>query len=277
MTGPFESIPESLKQRRAWVCWRPETRDGKQTKVPFNPVTGRCAKSNDPATWTDFATACQHVGRFAGLGIMFDDRLCGVDIDSCRDPKTGQLTPFAQKVVEALDSYTEVSPSGTGVHILLLGELPPGRRRKGKIEMYGPGSPRYFTVTGRHLAGTPTTVEDRRKQLEALHRSVFADETDRAQERGGQPADPSDTDLLARARRARNGQDFTRLWDGGYPEDDSAGDLALCNHLAFWTNGDPARMDALFRQSGRMRAKWDEKRGDARAHAGRGSHRSYLR
>ena len=255
----WSNIPEVLKTRHAWVCWQIETRDGKPTKIPYTPTTGKRAKSNDSATWVDFPTACEHASRFAGLGIMFSDGLCGVDLDGCRDPQTGSLQPWAQTGVAELGSYTEASPSGTGVHVLLLADLPPGRRRKGHVEVYGPGSPRYFTMTGHHLAGTPTTVEDRTPQLAAFHRRVFGEQrTDEGRPtRATAPVDLADEALLAKARAANNGAAFSQLWAGGYPEDDSAGDIALCNHLAFWTGGDPPRMDRMFRASGRMRAKWE--------------------
>ncbi|MEN6640952.1 MAG: phage/plasmid primase, P4 family [Armatimonadia bacterium] len=266
MIDLLPNLPACLKTRPAWVCWRSELRNSKPTKVPYNPTTERRAKSNDPSTWTDFATACLQVRHFDGLGIMFDNGLCGVDLDDCRDPRTGGVEPWAQEIVELLASYSEASPSGTGIHVLLWAELPPGGRRKGDIEMYGPGSPRYFTVTGQHLAGTPASIEHRQEQLEALHQRVFgrkAAAVPAPQRNLTGTTDLTDVELLGKARAAKNGRDFSRLWEGAFPEDDSAGDLSLCNYLAFWTGGDPTRVDSLFRQSGRMRAKWDEMRGDS--------------
>lgn len=253
------NLPDALKARVAWVCWRYEERDGKPTKVPKNPATGRNAKSNDPRTWATFAEALAAAPRFDGLGIMFSDGLCGCDLDHCRDPKTGELEPWAAEVVAELDSYTEASPSGTGVHVLATGDLPEGRRRKGPVEVYGPGSPRYFTVTGEHLPGTPTTVNERTEALASVHARLIGTEAPQADAppRPTEPLDLDDEELLVKARSARNGADFSRLWEGGYPEDDSAGDLALCSHLAFWCGGDAGRVDALFRRSGRYRPKWE--------------------
>lgn len=258
-TTPWDNVPEELKTRVAWVCWRLETRDGKPTKVPKNPATGRNAKSNAPRTWSTFADAVAAAERFDGLGIMFSDGLCGVDLDHCRDPQTGELKAWAAEVVAELDSYTEASPSGTGVHVLVFGDLPPGRRRKGQVEVYGPGSPRYFTVTGEHLPGTPTTVNERTEALASVHARLIGTDDPQA-DTPSKPTEPlalDDEAILAKARSARNGADFSRLWEGGYPEDDSAGDLALCRHLAFYARGDVARVDALFRRSGRYREKWE--------------------
>jgi primase-polymerase (primpol)-like protein len=98
--------------------------------------------------------ACKEHG-YGGIGFVFtpEDDLCGVDLDGCLDPETGEIEGWAQEIIEELDSYTEISPSGTGVHVLVRGTLPAGRNRKGRFEAYDRG--RYFTVTGRHLAGTP--------------------------------------------------------------------------------------------------------------------------
>src|SRR5829696_6807830 len=113
-----------MKDLRQWLCWRFEERDGKPTKVPYDPRTGEKAVSE-----------CKKHG-YDGLGFVFtpEDDLCGVDLDKCLDPETGELEGWAQKVIGELDSYTEISPSGTGVHVLVRGELPSGRNRKGRFE-----------------------------------------------------------------------------------------------------------------------------------------------
>ena len=164
-----QAIPGELRRRRAWVCWRYEDREGKPTKVPYNPLTDRRARANDPSTWTSFESAVAAIGRYSGIGVMFSDGLCGVDLDHCRHPATGVIEPWAQEVIATLNSYTEVSPSGEGVHILLLAQLPPGGRRRGKVEIYGESSPRYFTVTGARLQGACTEVRPRQAELEAVH------------------------------------------------------------------------------------------------------------
>ena len=267
----WANIPDALKALPQWLCWRYEDRDDKPTKVPYQARSGSGepgsdgegkykAASSRPATWTDFATACEHASRFDGIGIAFAGRLCGVDLDHCRDPQTGELEPWAQEALADLNSYTEASPSGTGVHVLLFGDLPPGRRKVGDVEAYGAGSPKYFTVTGAHIPGTPTTVEDRTEEFAAFHaRHLGAEEpqADAPSPRASAPVTLEDRELLEKARSAKNGAEFSRLWEGGYPEDDSAGDLALCSHLAFWTGKDRGRMDSLFRQSGRYREKWE--------------------
>jgi putative DNA primase/helicase len=143
-----------IRDLRQWLCWRVEERDGKPTKVPYSPATGKRADSTLPDTWSGYqeaVRACKDEG-YGGIGFVFtpEDGLCGVDLDKCLDPKTGEIEPWAWTIIEELDSYTEVSPSGTGVHILVRGALPKGRNRKGRFEAYDRS--RYFTVTGKHAA-----------------------------------------------------------------------------------------------------------------------------
>ena len=146
----LEHIPDELKTLPTWVCYRMEERFGQTTptKVPYNPVTGEKAKANDPSTWTDYETCVAAVKRsdYAGIGFEFAPPFVGVDLDHCRDAVTGVIEDWAQEIITHLDSYTEASPSGTGIHIIIRGSLPPGRRRQGPVEMYDSG--RFFTMTG---------------------------------------------------------------------------------------------------------------------------------
>jgi putative DNA primase/helicase len=153
----------NMRDLRQWLVWRSEERDGRPTKVPYNPDTGEKADSTNPRTWTSYGRAvraCKEHG-YGGVGFAFtpEDDLCGVDLDGCLDPETGEMEGWAREIIEELSSYTEISPSGTGVHILVRGELPEGRNRKGRFEAYDRG--RYFTVTGKHLSGAPRGIEDR--------------------------------------------------------------------------------------------------------------------
>ena len=141
------NAPESLFGLPCWV--------GRTGKVPKSPHTGAAAKSNDPKTWGTFEEAAEGLQRFKewdGLGLMFDAAqygVFGVDLDHVIDRETGAVDERAAAVVEALDSYAEISPSGTGVHILCRGQLPTAGGKGVKtdwLEAYEAG--RYFTVTG---------------------------------------------------------------------------------------------------------------------------------
>ncbi|WP_089699611.1 phage NrS-1 polymerase family protein [Halogranum gelatinilyticum] len=267
-----ESIPEELVEQPQWVCWRRAERDGKATKIPVVPGVGSFASSTDPETWSDFETALGYLerGRADGVGFVFteEDTIVGVDLDDCRNPESGDVDDDAQDIIERLDSYTEVSPSGTGYHVLIQGSLPDGRNRRGKIECYD--TARFFTVTGDRVAATPRDVAHRQDALEAIHRDYVADEestqsTDspkRVTQRDEAPSSTSldDDSLLKKAKRASNGEKFERLWNGnitGY-DSQSEADMALCCLLAFWTGGDTQQLERLFRQSGLIREKWDE-------------------
>lgn len=256
-------IPDELKRVRQWVLWKRETRNGKPTKVCYQP-TGQHAKSNDPATWADFQTCLDALSRFDGLGVMFADGLMGVDLDHHVDER-GNLSDFAREVVSTLPTYWEFSPSGRGLHALCYGTLPAGGRKSAQhgLEMYCEG--RYFTVTGNHLEGTPSTVKRLNGEIAQVHARVF----------GVKPAEPptatttptklvnlDDQQVIERAMLADNGGKFLDLWTGSttrHNGDHSSADLALCEILAFWAGRDAGRIDSLFRQSGLMRPKWDER------------------
>lgn len=263
------SLPAEAPQ---WVCWKRVRRNGRDTKIPVDPKTGRGAAVDKPATWHTLDVAVRAVERFglSGVGFVFtkQDPFAGVDLDNCRDPQTGEIAEWAVVIIRALDSYTEISPSGTGVKIFVKASISgTGRRRKyqtGAVEMYS--SARYFTVTGRHVEGTPTAVEYRQMELASVHATIFgaSNETGKLapQPNGRTVTQLDDEALLERARNARNGHKFERLWTGDCAGDylsESESDLALCSILAFWTGGDRARIDRLFRRSGLMREKWERK------------------
>ena len=261
-----EAIPELLLRREQWLCWREEPRDGKQTKVPIDPRTGKYASTTDHETWSSFEAARKRATREGedGLGFVFtdDDPIVGVDLDDCRDPETGETEEWAGSVIETLESFTEISPSGTGYHVLVEGTLPDGRNRKDDLELYE--TARFFTVTGAHVDGTPTTIEKRTEALRRIHAEYLTPDNGSSDDAAQTPRQPtqrlSDDGLLQKARNAENGEKFERLWRGstaGY-ESHSEADMALCALLAFWTGGDEQQIDRLFRDSGLMREKWDE-------------------
>lgn len=278
------TIPASLKATDQWVCWRYEHRDGeKPTKVPIQLATTAYASVSDPDTWgvfSDAYTAYRDTDDIAGIGYVFtgDDPFVGVDLDDCRDPGSGRLEEWARDIIHRLDSYTEASPSGTGVHVIVRGDLPAGTRRKENVELYA--RDRYFTVTGHHLDLTPSRVQDRYEAVAAVHAEYVAapgHETDEEvadepaaaasphRRNGSTPGDASgfddDDELLGYARNASNGDKFERLWRGdtaGY-DSHSEADQALCNLLAFWTGGDRAQMKRLFDRSGLVREKWRDR------------------
>lgn len=266
-------IPEELKGIPRWVLWKfvPEVDDDDKTvdwdKPPVNPRTGGLASSTNPATWAPFAETLDAYlrGGWDGMGFVLhkgEQDLVAIDLDKCRDRETGTIEPWARQIIDRVQSYTEASPSGRGVRIFLKGKLPATGRKKGRYENYSTG--RYVTVTGNHLAGTPTIIERRQAELEQVHAGIWGkptEETPRTETNGGGHAYLDDIEVVRRASEARNGtgERFRALWSGsdhGYPSGSEA-DLALCNYLAFWCGPNPERIDALFRQSGLFRSKWN--------------------
>jgi putative DNA primase/helicase len=168
------------------------------------------------------------------------------------------IEPWAWGIVKLADTYTEISPSGEGLRIIGRAKLPGNGQNKDDREIYD--HKRYLTITGHHLEGTPATIEDRQAEFEAIY-DLIAGIPEPKQKAPAPAAPPNldDAELIRRAKAASNGTVFERLWNGdtsGHPSPSEA-DLALCNHLAFWTGNDPTAIDRLFRQSGLFREKWD--------------------
>ena len=264
MSFKSQNIPAPLKVAPQWVCYR-------RDKTPVDPKSGQAAKANDPNTWGTFEQAVRYFEKhkqngIAGIGreFSFYDPYCGIDLDHCRDPKTGEIEAWAREIVERFNSYTEVSPSGTGLHVWIKAKLPPGADHQknlpggGKIEVYD--CLRFFTVSGHHVKGTPATVQDRDKELKSFYAQVIAKPKAPPKSAGPGPTlSLADSEIIEKARSAQNGNKFDRLMQGDtseYGGDDSSADLALCCLLAFWTQ-DRDQIDRVFRASNLYRDKWE--------------------
>jgi len=270
------AVPSTLREREQWIAWRTECREcstrlepttkmcpecgEKATKKPITPQSGGFASSTDSDTWGTFDEAVTFDDDNPdtdGIGFVFDGDglVAGIDLDDCRDPETDEIDEWATEVVDRLDSFTEVSPSGTGLHIYVLGFVPDGGNRAGvgdgEIEIYDSG--RYFTVTGEHLDGTPEDVEQRNDALSEIHAEYVTNGEDDGDERG----DPTDVDVadadgtlafetrhgdgLAELRERDEKLDrlLSELTPAGYTDDQgnpdtSRADLAAANKLWFW-------------------------------------------
>jgi putative DNA primase/helicase len=258
-------LPPELFEYKQWVLWRKAEVSGRITKVPISPWTGKAAACDNPQTWSTHRHVRYALRRFPcdGIGFVFTDAdpFCGIDLDHCRNVN-GTIAPDALDMIRRFGSYTELSPSGTGAHILIKAKLHGKGRRTGRVEIYDSG--RYFTVTGKHLSGTPLAILNRQKALEDLRAELFPSEVSLPNAVLESAGNLSDKELLERAKNARNGDRFRRLWAGDtsdYGNDHSRADLALCRTLAFWCGGDCERIDRLFRCSGLMREKWDRHTG----------------
>ncbi len=289
-----------MRLRQQWVCWRYEWIDAKWRKPPYHPTTGRRV---DPTKRQQFGTYKEAAraylaGGYAGIGYVFypEEGYIRLDFDNCRNPETGQIDQWVLEVLAYLKTYAEISPSGDGLHAIAKGKLH-GRDRKvgnlgehhrGILEMYSAGQ-NYFTWTNERYDSDP--IREAVEECNTLYDCVYWEQIHNAAVRehlGGvapiplsidiqtEPLTPgqqkADNWLLNRARSAKNGAAFSRLFDqlpqgsGSQHEDD----FRLCLMLLYWTQDqqgipDLSWADRLYRQSQRFIAgrweKWDRKLG----------------
>ena len=231
------------------------------------------ASSTDPTTWItyDEAVALAASAGLPGVGYVFaaDDPYTGIDLDKCRDPQSGVIAPWAQRLIERLDSYTEVSPSGTGVHVLVRATLPgPGKKRNGTeggaIEAYDRA--RYFTVSGQVVPGTPPEIAERQAVVTDLYERMGGNQSAAAPTASGKLT-PEDEAVIARIEASAEAAAFHRLFYAGETRPNrtsSENDLELASILSRYI-ADDAAVERIMRASPLHRDKWDRK-GDSYLH-----------
>jgi hypothetical protein len=259
-------IPSELKAYPNWVC-------GDASKVPFNPKSGKKALADVPGTWGAYDEAVQYLQSHKNNGIrtigfeVGKSPFVGIDIDHCRKSETGQIEQWAQGIIGALDSYTEVSPSSTGIRIFVTADeqFPFVNRKRGGLGESGKGAVeiantgKYFSITGNHLEATPDWICKRAEELRKVFDQYFPEKAPENISKVRTEISLEDNEILQKAGNTANGAVFTKLYSGDwsdYPSQSEA-DMALCCHLAFWTGKNPEQIDSLFRQSGLYRDKWD--------------------
>lgn len=275
-----QAIPQFLKDHHRFCNWRweyrPDTSQKKPwTKPPINPLSGGYARTDDPTTWSSFAEAlaAMETSGWPGIGFQLLDtkNIVVLDLDNCIDAASHEIAPWARQVVAMVPSYWEFSPSGTGLRGVARGRKPGPRSKTGNAEMYDGSAGRYVTLTGHHLAGSASNVEECQDGIHAAYRCFFPqDVTARVTvARAFRAVRLDDATVVSKACAARNGESFKRLWSGDWSTyaSHSEADLALCARLVFWTCADASAVDRLFRQSGLFRPKWDQKHaGDGRTY-----------
>ena len=153
---------DELAQQPVWVAWAYEKRTGeKPAKPPFSPITHNYASISNPSDWSNLTTAKAFAlaQKMAGVGIVLteSDDLTGVDIDKCRNPENGYIEPWAQSIIALNETYTEISPSKTGLRLFAKGKIALSKKSDAAgIELYNRG--RYLTVTGDRWPGSPDAI-----------------------------------------------------------------------------------------------------------------------
>ena len=265
------NIPQSLRKDGKFCVWRYIDRGGHKTKCPYNPHTGQFGASNDPKAFSSFSYAHLVLERYGydGLGVGIFGDVCAIDLDDCITAD-GKLSEKAKDIISRMHSYTELSPSGKGIHILF--RAPHFDYDKSRyyintqsegIEAYIAGTTNKFvTITGKRLVGSPHDLQERSSQLsEVLETYMRRREWDREEGQGGVFTDlPLSDDEILRLV-VEHSPRFGSLLEGDisdYDNDQSRADMALCTKLAFYTR-DPDQIDRIYRNSGigRTDGKWD--------------------
>lgn len=229
----FSAIPNEMKTYRQWVCWKLVDRGGeKPTKIPFNALTGAMASVKEPLSWCTFDEAVFYAPQYDGIGFVLtkDDPYTFIDLD---DTAGNQANLDRQlRIFKEFDSYSERSPSGTGLHIIVKGHVPNGRRRA-SVELYS--TERYMTMTGVVFRDKP--IMERQTLCQTLW-AEMGGEKEKLESIPDMPETAEDQEIVRKATAAKNGQKFNSLYQGEwkdlYPSQSEA-DFALINIIAFWT------------------------------------------
>ena len=248
-------IPTELQNLKQWCCYKlvEQKNTDKLSKLPINPETKKGAKSNDPSTWVDYDTALLYADEYDGVGFFFTPPYVGIDIDSVNLEKIDTKT---LEIINTLDSYTEISVSGKGLHIIVRGSLPGGVCRKGTLEMYQEA--RFFAMTGNILRGCPDEVYDRQQELEKIYKK-YMEQPKIIIDYGIQDKRIVNFNDLLKVKNEK----FRKLFSGKFEEypSQSEADLAFCSMVAYFTDGNTELMDKAVRESQLYRDKWDKKHG----------------
>lgn len=271
----YSSVPEELQKLSIWGLFITEVKPTKTdpnhlTKMPISPVDASGLPSNDSSKWFDFETALDALNEMKfnskGLAMLIQPPYMFIDLDHKEDEMNNGTGMVAEFLTAANHSYAETSVSGTGLHIIARGKKHTKRSKNSEfgLEMYTDA--RFVALTGDSFNGVSTIEEVNQEYIDKLTAKYFPEKAPVSNVSTGSIGSelPDDAELLDKAFSAKKGNDFKELYQGNWEKNyssQSEADQALANHLAFWTNKDHYQMDRLFRQSGLMREKWDEKRG----------------
>lgn len=268
-------FPEELKQVKQWGIYRKVWLKDKQkfNKIPLSALDGQATSSTDSSRWADFETATQALNLYQadGYAFFFQPPYIGIDLDNIEDDLNRYLEGDIESnllyvFMNATRTYSEISMSGKGVHIIGKAEIPGARRRKGNVEMYTEG--RFFALTGKSFGFNAEEINEiPEQQMQFLYSRYLEDKSELSTRRVDDETNGNDLpidEIIYLASNSKNGDRFQALYGGNWEklyESQSEADLAFMNMLAFWTARDFHKMDIIFRDSGLMRPKFDEKHG----------------
>lgn len=263
-----KNVPIELKETDQWVAWAMEScgNDQKPTKIPKNPKTLRNAKTTSTDTWGSFeeaCAACETHPELDGIGFVFTDNdpYVGIDLDGVVDQETGELNQIATDFQTHLESYTELSPSGTGLHIIVRGHLPKSGSRKGPVEMYEKG--RYFTFTGKAISPQNSIAANQESLYDLQKKYISPDHSDSATAINQREFDTSDAELDKLLKHPKNAP-LRKLLRGDQEKYTSASDADFAACLGLIELGaSPSQVANVMRQSQLCRSKFFEHRGDS--------------
>lgn len=249
MSKLFDNLPAELRALKQWTMWRYEdVKATKPTKVPYT-ITGKLANVNDPSTWSTFEEClnCFMLGGYSGIGFVFSDSdpYSFIDLDDAEGDDA--ILQRHLKVYHEFNSYSEVSPSGKGLHIIVKGVVPAGRRRS-KIEIYS--SARYATMTG-NVYNNQNIIKDCQELLTQLWEQMGSGPVAQSMYQGTDKETDSDDVIIKRASEAVNGDKFIKLLKGEWQDlyqSQSEADFAFIDMLAFYTQN-RTQIIRLFRSS----------------------------
>ena len=269
----YDKIPEDLKRIPQWCLWKFGTdKKGRKTKLPFS-VDGRTAKTNDDKTFSTFNDALNEyvLSDYKGLGLLISGSVGCIDLDHVIDESTGELSTVANDIITAIDSYSEFSPSGNGLHLWFTVEngytFDTGKYyvHNDVMELYIAGmTKRFMTVTGHPLPGyenKPLRLMSS-EELQVLLDKYMVRPVKKEFIKPVSIVNLEDKQILEKAKKNPK---FAALYKGEWQNDyesHSSADSALCMFLAFWTCKNIEQMDRLFRSSALYREKWDSMRGE---------------
>lgn len=290
-------VPGVLRNKQRWLCYRIEQdSNGNETKVPKAPrwtVDGDTVYNigtNSADEWVTYEEATAFVQKtqqkldeseaLDGVGFVFveDGPFVGIDMDHVIDPDTGEyVVPEAQDVLNELDSFSEISTSGDGLHVIV--HAPDGldddyQNRKDWLEMYDSG--RFFVTTGDHVSGTPYKPQHRPDTLREVQRDYLPEVqstrsdglsslADARQQYSAPDAGLDATPEQVAKTAMQYDDDFERLFDGhDMHRSTSESDFSFFRKLYFWCKGDTAMMEQVAMESDRVRDKWFEDRNGQR-------------